>query len=88
MHLKQLLKFINKCYIEKTILCLEHPKFYIYSIPEILYDMLILRYGLRTVSKQKFNQIIKGSIYHSNTNLRVKVFLQFIGIDGEFTTED
>lgn len=86
--IKVLMKIINNLYMEKTLLCRESSTHKRDEVCTLLYDMLINRYGLRNVAEKKFGEVIVASLIYSENNIRIKNFLQFLGITGDYSVSD
>jgi hypothetical protein len=87
-HIRPLMKIINKCYLEKMIICKEHPRFLQASLADVLYEYMLQQYGLKHVSEEKFQHIVVSAIHHSEKSSRIKNFLGFLGIPDVWKTED
>lgn len=88
IHLKPLMKIINRCYIEKAILYKEEPKSFNSNLPDILYDFLLQTFGLKHVTEEKFKRIIVSTIYYVDKSKRIKNFMKFLGIESGYSNED
>jgi hypothetical protein len=87
-HIRPLMKIVHKCYLEKMIICKEHPRFLQASLADVLYEYMLQQYGLKHVSEEKFQHIVVSAIHHSGKSSRIKNFLGFLGIPDVWKTED
>jgi hypothetical protein len=88
IHLRPLMKTINRCYIEKAILYKEEPKSFNSTLPDILYDFLLQTFGLKHVTEDKFRRIICSALYYIDRSKRIRNFLRFLGIESGYSNED
>ncbi|CAG9318276.1 unnamed protein product [Blepharisma stoltei] len=86
--IKNLMKIINNLYTEKSLLCRENQSHRNDEASNVLYDMMINRYGLKNVAENKFKDVIISSMVYSETNLRVRNFTHFLGIQGNYSLSD
>ncbi|CAG9319602.1 unnamed protein product [Blepharisma stoltei] len=88
MSIKILMKIINQVYAEKISLSRESADHKSHEASIVLYDMLIHRYGLRSVAENKYKQVVHATISYSEKFIRIKNFYKFLGLEGNFTVED
>lgn len=88
IHLRPLMKTINRCYIEKAILYKEEPKSFNSTLPDILYDFLLQTFGLKHVTEDKFRRIICSALYYIDRSKRIRNFVRFLGIESGYSNED
>lgn len=88
LSLKALMKILNQVYSEKTLLSRENSSHKRHEACVVLYDMLIHKYGLRSVSENKYKQVILATIFYSEKYPRVQNFYKFLGLEASFNVEN
>ena len=88
LSLKSLMKSIQTVYQEKIIICKDNPNNKKLETCMILYDLLMNRYGLKSVAENKFKQIIIAAYLFKNKYPRVNNFAKFLGIEGNYQVEE
>ncbi|CAG9330209.1 unnamed protein product [Blepharisma stoltei] len=85
---KTLMKLIYSMYTARTLLIDEYPSIKKVDLCEMIYDELLQKYGLKSVAEDKFKEVILSAICYSESSNRVRNFLKFVGVYGDYKIDD
>lgn len=86
--IKMIMKLISSLYNERVLLMNEYPSIKKIPLSEMLYDEMLQKYGLKKVAQQKYKETINSASLYSESSIRIKNFLRFLGLNGHYKNDD